>query len=364
MNRVEEIDSKIRSIRDYLALRGAKGLYLEQAENFAWLTGGMKNYVTLNNVQTECAILVTPESAYVVSPHSELQRLDAQLPAGVLEIVVHDWDVGPAEVVAETVGSDCFLSDSERATADYLRDQRVVLNENEQHRLGKLGGLTAKVLEEGLRGARPEMSEQELAALIVYELMSQGVEPVLVIVSGEASFRSHHNISGEGKIGAICMGIVCAKLKGLVVSMTRMISFQDDQRLIEQMELNTAIDAAVINATRHSETLGEAFETLVSFYEDSDLTEEWRKLHQGGIVGYRLKEYFASRRSRVTLRDGMAFAWNITISGTKSEDTFLLRDGRMHWITNWEGSEWPVFKHEIDGEIYSRPALLTLNKGA
>lgn len=364
MNRVEEIDLKITAIRDYLALRGAKGLHLEQAENFAWLTGGMKNYVTLNNVQTECAILVTPERAYVVSPHSELQRLDVQLPAGVFEIVAHDWDVGPVEVVAKIVGSDRFLTDSEQETAHYLCDQRVVLNENEQYRLGKLGSLTAEVLEEGLRGARPEMSEQELAARIAYELMSRGVEPVLVIVSGEANFRSHHNISGEGEVGAICMGIVCAKLEGLVVSMTRMVSFQDDKRLWEQMKLNTALDAAVINATRYSETVGEAFERLVAFYDEFGLADEWRKLHQGGIVGYRLKEYFASRRSTVPLRDGMAFAWNITISGTKSEDTFLLRDGRMHWITSWKGSEWPVFKHEIDGEIYLRPALLTLEKGA
>jgi Xaa-Pro dipeptidase len=364
MNRIEEIDTKIRSIRNYLVLRGAKGLHFAQAENFAWLTGGMKNYVTLNSMQTECSILVTPESAYVVSPHSELQRLDAQLPAGVFEIVAHDWNREPAEAVAETLGSEGFLSDAEWKTADYLRGQRVVLNENEQRRLARLGSLTARVLEEGLRSARPEMSEQELAALIAYELMLQGIEPVLVIVSGEANFRSHHNISGEGEVGAICMGIVCAKLKGLVVSMTRMISFQDDQRLMEQMELNTAIDAAVINATRHSQTLGEAFERLVSFYEDSGLTEEWRKLHQGGIVGYRLKEYFASRRSRIALRDGMAFAWNITISGTKSEDTFLLRDGRMDWITNWDGSEWPVLKHEIDGEIYKRPGILALDKGA
>jgi Xaa-Pro dipeptidase len=364
MNRVGEIDSKIRSIRDYLALRGARGLHLAQAENFSWLTGGMKNYVTLNSVQTECSILITPESAYVVSPHSELQRLDAQLPAGVFEIVAHDWDMDPVEVMAETVGSEGFLSDAEGKTADYLRSQRVVLNEKEQHRLGRLGSLTARVLEEGLRGARPEMSEQKLATLITYGLMLQGIEPVLVIVSGEANFRSHHNISGAGKVGAICMGIVCAKLEGLVVSMTRMISFRNDQRLMKQMELNTAIDAAVINATRHSETLGEAFERLVSFYEASGLTEEWRKLHQGGIVGYRLKEYFASRSSRVTLGDGMAFAWNITISGTKSEDTFLLRDGRMDWITNWDGSEWAVFKHEIEGEIYTRPGILTLERGA
>lgn len=362
MNRMEEIDSKIRGIRDYLALRGAKGLHLAQAENFAWLTGGMKNYVTLNSVQTECSILVTPESAYVVSPHSELQRLDGQLPARVFEIVAHDWNMEPAEVVAETVGSESFLSDAEWKTADYLRSQRVVLNEKEQHRLGRLGGLTARVLEQGLGSARPEMSEQELAALIAYELMLQGIEPVLVIVSGEANFRSHHNISGEGKVGTICMGIVCAKLEGLVVSMTRMISFQDDPGLMEQMELNTAIDAAVINATRHSETLDEAFTRLVSFYEEAGLTDEWRKLHQGGIVGYRLKEYFASRRSKIPIRDGMAFAWNITISGTKSEDTFLLRDGRMHWITNWEGSEWPVFKHEIDGTVYERAGILTLDR--
>jgi len=360
MNRFEEVDAKIQNIRDYLALREAKGIHVQRVENFAWVTGGLKNYVTLNGVQTECSLLITPEKAYVISPPSEFDRLNAQLPRGVFEIASHDWDQDPKTVASKIVKSRC-LQDSEK-TADYLKSQRVILNENEQFRLARLGKLAAQALEHGLQQATPDMSEQKLAAVIAYELMVRGVEPVLVIVSGEDNFRSHHNISGQGKTGTICMGIVCAKLEGLVVSLTRMICFRQDVQLTEQMQRNTAIDAAIINATRHSKTLAEAFEKLVKFYGEHELDAEWRKLHQGGIVGYKLKEYFASSSSTVAIQEGMAFAWNITISGTKSEDTFLHQDGKMRWITHAPGTRWPILEHKIDGQTYGRPGILFLGR--
>jgi hypothetical protein len=201
------------------------------------------------------------------------------------------------------------------------------------------------------------MQEREAAATLAYELMVRGIEPELIIVSGEANFRSHHNIPGQGEIGKTCMGIVCAKWQGLVVSMTRMLTFHDDARLAEQMHSNTAIDAAIIDATRRCATVNQAFDKLTSIYRQHGLSTEWQKLHQGGIIGYRLKEYFASPRCRAPIRNGMAFAWNITIQGTKSEDTYLLRDGTMHWITRADDSSWPDLEYKVGGAVYHRPGI-------
>ena len=357
MDQTLEIALKISAVKEYLAKRGAQGLHLQRPPNFAWITAGVKNYVTINGIQQECSILITPKQATIVTPHSEMRRLQAQLPSDSFAINAHDWDEDPAQVLVGLVNGGPVLEDTEPNTAAYLKSQRIVLNENERERFVRLGREAAAALEGGLERITPEMQEREAAANIAYELMLRGIEPELVIVSGEANFRSHHNIPGQGEIGRICMGIVCAKWQGLVVSMTRMLAFGDDAILAEQMRTTTAIDVTVIDATRRSATLDQAFSKLVSAYRGHGVPGEWRKLHQGGVVGYKLKEHFASPHSYVPIQDGMAFAWNITIQGTKSEDTYLLRDGTMHWVTRAEDSTWPVLEHDLDGVAYLRPAI-------
>jgi Xaa-Pro dipeptidase len=361
VDRTQEVRNKIEIVRRYLEQQGAGGLYVERAENYAWLTGGIKNYVTMNSIQTECGLLVTPDSVYSVSPHSEEQRLLARLPPGVFECVTHDWDIRSAAAAAGLVSQGTLLHDGEAETEEALKGQRIRLDENERQRLAELGPLAAGALEAGLLLARPEQAEHEVAAQIAYELLVRGVEPVLVLVSGEASFCSTHHISGERPVGRICDGIVCAKRAGLVVSLTRMLAFQRDEELGAQMRISTAVDAAVIDATRHAETLGEAFARLVEVYQEHGLAQEWKKLHQGGIAGYKLKEVFASRDSRVPLRPGMAFAWNITISGTKSEDTYLLDESGMRWITRSPDSPWPLLAHEVGGRVYERPGIMLMD---
>ena len=361
MDRTLEIERKINVIKEYLSKRGAQGLHLQRVQNFAWITAGVKNYVTINGIQQECSILVTPQQAIIVTPHSELRRLQAQLPPGSFAICTHDWDEDPVQVMVDLVNGNLILEETEPETAAFIKSQRIVLNENEMERLIHLGREASAALERGLEQTTSQMQEQEAAAMIAYELMLRGIEPELVIVSGEANFRSHHNIPSQGRIGRICMGIVCAKRQGLVVSMTRMLAFSDDEKLAEQMRATTAIDAAVIDATCRSATLDQAFSELVSAYKGVGVPDEWRKLHQGGVVGYKLKEHFASPHSHVPIQDGMAFAWNITIQGTKSEDTYLLRDGIMHWVTRAEDSSWPILEHPVGGVMYSRPAIRRMN---
>jgi Xaa-Pro aminopeptidase len=352
-----EIAGKIKVVQEYLAERGAEGLHLRGVQNFAWITAGAKNYVTINGIQPECSILVTPEQATIVTPHSELHRLQATLPPDSFAMRAHDWDQDPAQVLAGLLNGNPVLEDTEPDTAAFLKSQRILLNENERERLLYLGREAAAALERGLEQTTPAMPESEAAARIASALMLRGIEPELVIVSGEANFRSHHNIPGQGEIGRICMGIVCAKWQGLVVSMTRMLAFGDDAVLAEQMRTTTTIDVAAIDATCRSATLDQAFSKLVGAYQRHGAPGEWRKLHQGGVVGYNLKEHFASLHSRVPILDGMAFAWNIAIQGTKSEDTYLLRDGAMHWVTKAADSTWPVLEHEVDGVAYHRPSI-------
>jgi Xaa-Pro dipeptidase len=53
-----------------------------------------------------------------------------------------------------------------------------------------------------------------------------------------------------------------------------------------------------------------------------------------------------------------AFAWNPTITGTKVEDTVLLRDGQLESITLTKG--WPSIRIQAQGQVIDAPAVLRL----
>ena len=55
---------------------------------------------------------------------------------------------------------------------------------------------------------------------------------------------------------------------------------------------------------------------------------------------------------------GQAYAWNPSITGTKSEDTILVGKEINEILTEIEG--WPLIKIEIEGRQVTRPAILEI----
>ena len=60
MNRQEEVEAKLQIVRNWLEAGGHEGIVLTSQANFAWLTGGGNNYVSLGDAAGEASILVTP----------------------------------------------------------------------------------------------------------------------------------------------------------------------------------------------------------------------------------------------------------------------------------------------------------------
>jgi antitoxin VapB len=77
--------------------------------------------------------------------------------------------------------------------------------------------------------------------------------------------------------------------------------------------------------------------------------------HQGGTIGYRSREIIATPDDDTPLAEGMACAWNPSITGTKSEDTILLTGDSPETLTTMAG--WPMWSVEVDGATFERPAV-------
>jgi antitoxin VapB len=55
---------------------------------------------------------------------------------------------------------------------------------------------------------------------------------------------------------------------------------------------------------------------------------------------------------------GQVYAWNPSITGTKSEDTILIGQYENEVLTEIE--DWPTIDVDIRGNKYSRPAILEI----
>jgi hypothetical protein len=131
----------------------------------------------------------------------------------------------------------------------------------------------------------------------------------------------------------------------------------DDVR--RKAEACAHVDATFIAATRPGATLGAIFERATKAYADAGFPDEWQLHHQGGPAGYEPREYLATPGSNDIVALGQAYAWNPSITGTKSEDTILVGASDNEVITVTPGlPTWSVTL--ADGKTIARPAILEI----
>ena len=77
MDRQEEVRVKLQMVRNWLEAGGLKGIVLTSQTNFAWLSGGGNNYVSLAERCSagEASLLVTACRSYLLTNNIEAPRL-------------------------------------------------------------------------------------------------------------------------------------------------------------------------------------------------------------------------------------------------------------------------------------------------
>jgi Xaa-Pro aminopeptidase len=155
------------------------------------------------------------------------------------------------------------------------------------------------------------------------------------------------------------MLIVCGRKWGLVCSITRLVYFGHlPAELRRKAEVVARIDAAYISTTRPGQTLDEIFRRATDVYHETGFPNEWQLHHQGGSAGYEPREFIATPTSTEKVTVGQAYAWNPSITGTKSEDTILVGPNGNEIMTEIPG--WPMLPIAIDGQTILRPAILEI----
>ncbi|MFW6182815.1 MAG: aminopeptidase P family protein, partial [Chloroflexota bacterium] len=74
-------------------------------------------------------------------------------------------------------------------------------------------------------------------------------------------------------------------------------------------------------------------------------------------AGYEPREYLVTADSEEQIIAGQVYAWNPSITGTKSEDTILVDNKGNEVLTAIDG--WPTLEVDAgDGQTLYRPAIL------
>ncbi|MDC8757354.1 M24 family metallopeptidase [Janthinobacterium fluminis] len=339
-----ETRAKLAQMRRWLEQSGAGALRLRGVDWFAWATAGGSNAVLLAAEAGVAEVLVTAAAAYLLTDPIEAARLQHE------EVLAPwTWQVSPwaqrelrEHFVQHAAAGAVVLSDRpgprEHALPACAREARLVLGPQERERYRRLGRLAAGAAGEALRAARPRWSEHELAGAAAHALCARGLQPALVLAAGEERLaRYRHPLPTARPLGRRAMLVLCARRHGLYANLTRFVCFGvgADPRQEQLM----ALEAVALDACEAGQPLCTVYRALDGAYAYAGWPDAILQHHQGGITGYLAREVLATAHTEITLREGMALAFNPSLDGIKIEDTFLLEDEALCNLTF--DPDWP-----------------------
>ena len=365
---VGEIEEKRGRVREVMARLGLDAIWLRRVSSFAWATGGVSTAVNSASDVGVGELVVTRDGAYLVTNSIEAPRFEGEdgLGAQGWEALVHPWHEAPgglpAVVAGMKVGVDGCVAGAAGAVdvSGEITRLRAALGPVEGARMRVLGRLCAEACGAAVRRVRPGMTEDEIAAGMAEEAFRRGVWPVVnLVATDERIERYRHPLPTGKRMDRHAMVVLCGRRWGLVCSVTRLVHVGPvPAELARRQRAVAEVDAALILASRPGVSLGQVLAGGLARYEACGFGEEWRLHHQGGLAGYEPREIVAVPGCEDQVRAGQAFAWNPSITGTKSEDTILVGEGGREVVTAEPG--WPTVDVEIDGAVLARPATLVV----
>jgi Xaa-Pro dipeptidase len=245
--------------------------------------------------------------------------------------------------------------------AEEIARLRYSMTPEEQERYRWLGEKVSRALEKTLLETRIGEKESEVVGRLCQELWKDRIDPITLMSAADqriSDFR--HPIPSEKRIEKYLMVSVNARKWGLIVSLTRFVYFgRLPDELREKYLANVFIDCTFMAASRPGVPACEVLKKGIDAYREKGYPEEWRFHHQGGSIGYTGRDYRADFKTPDIIEENQGFTWNPSITGTKSEDTFLATSKGPRMITY--PILYPKLPMEVSGISFVRPDILERN---
>lgn len=367
MDRRDEMAGNLASLRELMAPVGVDYLVLSDQGNAAWLAGGGRSYVSWAREQGAAWFVVTPTEAILFTTNIEAGRMQTEeFPDLPYRVVSYPWWESPAASLATLISAGAPVGvdipvpglpgASQVGTA--LSRLRSRLTPAARDRARALGRAVGETLAAVCQELQPGQTELQVAGALAGRLVGQGIDPVVCLIAGdERIFRWRHFIPVAHPIQSYAAVAVSARQDGLVLSCTRLVHFgPPSEDVMRRLGAVRHIDAELISSTRPDVTGSELFAVAKAAYAATGFTEEWRNHHQGGLAGYKSREWLATPTATEKVEVGQLYAWNPSLPGAKSEDTILVGPQGNEILT--EAGGFPYEEVVTDRGTVRRPTIL------
>lgn len=361
-----EVREKEGRVREFLDKKGLAGMLMCRQDNFSWFTGGKADAVVMGSDIGLTPILVTSGKKYIITNNIEAPRImEEEVKDQGFELVTLQWYEFDNDfidrikgLVKGSVASDTPLGDLQFVGEEFS-ELRYVLTPEEIERYRWLGRESTKAVEESCREIRVGQSEFEIAACVAKKVFDQGIMPsVLLVGTDERVFNYRHPVPTEKKLRRYAMIVLVAVKGGLNAALTRLVHFGVPPReIVEKHKAVITVEATLMANTVPGKSYSEVFDKGARAYTQAGYPDEWKKHFQGGPIGYGPREFNATSETHQRALVNQAVAWNPSITGVKSEDTFIIREKDREVVTTIDS--WPMTEVEIEGETIERPNILT-----
>lgn len=317
-SRSKESGAKRDMVRCLMNEKRMDALYIRNKESFAWLTAGGSNGGVLSTQIGAASILLTEESQYVIASNIETPRLQEEefLKELGFEIITTNWmgqsdyDIALSLAPSSNIYSDLAINQSPNVHNDLI-SLRYSLIDDEIIRYRFLGILSSLILEQTMETLHPGMSELEIIALLSKNLWAVGIEPINLLCAVDERIRKYrHPSPTQKRLEHLCMVSLGARYSGLVVSLTRTVSFGGLPDIVrEQKKASDSVWEKMIMRTCLDNPVSDILEAGILSYKQAGYPKEYLQHHQGGAIGYLPREYkvtptstqIVQRKSRILL---------------------------------------------------------------
>lgn len=355
MNHAQAFEGKISALRKLMASKQLDALVLRRNPNLAWVISGRVHVPT--TIDAACFDLVlTDDRVFAVTNAIEAPRLAAEeFPPGLDIKVVQWWEGRNHGLPAETVMGSDQPGEGLVNLGLEIEMLRASLDHYDQQRLTDISQRSAKALGAAMREVLTTDREIDVAARITSALWQHNLEIAFLGVAGQSRVKQfRHPLPTQSLVGNRVSASICAKDKGLISSVTRIVTF-GEVTAVEESEYSAIleVEADLLDATIVGRTFSTVIDVATNSYSAHGFdNNEWHHHHQGGPTGFMPRDWPATQASARLIQINQAIAWNPTGKGWKVEDTLLTNDAGITLLST--DTSWPT--REVRGR--QRPDLL------
>ena len=341
-------NQRIQPLRDLMKSKGLDAFVLRRNPNLAWAIAGRAHVPT--TVDMACFdLIITQSDAVAITNVVEAPRLIAEELPPEVSVKTIKWSEGrdPLLPTGAKVGTD--QPGAERVDLGVEVEMiRASLIESDLARYKEICVDAAIALGNAMKQVESTDREIDVAGLITHSLWQADLEIAFLGVAGEERVQKfRHPLPTHAVIGNRVSASICAKRKGLIASVTRIVTFGlVTDHMVSDYTSIFKVEAAMLDATVVGQPFSDPINAAIAAYPANGFdADEWTKHHQGGPTGFLPRDWPANQESARLIAENQPIAWNPTGKGWKAEDTVVATTSGVKLLS--QDPDWPAF--EVNG---------------